>query len=94
MPVHKIVLAAYSKFFENMFTKDFNGSKYEKENILRQIEPNALELIIDFMYTTKLQINEQNVQVKLYFKVISILLYQNIQDVYCTAKNSKTKIFL
>lgn len=68
MPVHKIILAAYSEFFENMFTANLNGIN-EKEKILRQIEPNALELIIDFMYTAKLQINEQNVQVKLYFKI-------------------------
>lgn len=68
MPVHKIILAAYSEFFENMFTVNLNGIN-EKEKILRQIEPNALELIIDFMYTAKLQINEQNVQVKLYFKI-------------------------
>lgn len=64
MSVHKIVLVAHSEYFEKMLTCNFKESN-EKEITLQEIEPNAIELLIDFMYTLQLKINECNVQVRL-----------------------------
>lgn len=60
--VHKVVLASNSAFFENMFVEDFNKSGIE-EISLDEIPPNGLELLIDYMYTLNLTINEENVKV-------------------------------
>lgn len=71
--VHKIVLVAHSEYFEKMLTCNFKESN-EKEITLKDIEPNAFELIIDFMYTSILKINECNVKVRLLYTLLYNIL--------------------
>lgn len=65
MPVHKLILASNSEYFKNILSTENFQETGVKEIILNDIEPNALELLIDYIYTLKLNITKDNVQVKL-----------------------------
>lgn len=55
-------MASNSAFFEKMFLKEFNNSGLE-EISFDEIPPNGLELLIEYIYTLNLTINEENVKV-------------------------------
>lgn len=59
---HKVVLAANSEYFNIMFNSKFKESK-ELEIQIQELDPNVLSLLIDFIYSSELVVNEQNVQV-------------------------------
>lgn len=65
LTAHKLVLASNSDYFEKMFTGSFIESNAE-EITLNEIDSNAVELLIDYMYTSELKITEGNVQVMFY----------------------------
>ncbi|XP_022177565.1 kelch-like protein 17 isoform X2 [Myzus persicae] len=58
---HKVVLAANSEYFNIMFNSKFKESK-ELEIQIQELDPNVLSLLIDFIYSSELVVNEQNVQ--------------------------------
>jgi len=59
---HKVILASHSDYFDKMFTGNFKDTKLlELKNV--EITPNSLELLLDFLYTSQLTINDSNVQV-------------------------------
>ncbi|CAI6361911.1 unnamed protein product [Macrosiphum euphorbiae] len=58
---HKDVLAANSEYFNIMFNSQFKESK-ELEIQIQDLDPYALSLLIDFIYTSELAVNVQNVQ--------------------------------
>ncbi|CAF0825285.1 unnamed protein product [Brachionus calyciflorus] len=58
---HKCVLASISSYFNAMFNLELVESKQSKIS-LNGIEPNTMRLIIDYAYTSNLNINENNVQ--------------------------------
>lgn len=70
---HRIVLASNSEYFEKMLTGSFHESN-SKEICINEISSSALELIIDYMYTSCLNINVHNVQVKLNTKYFYYLI--------------------
>ncbi|XP_042291547.1 kelch-like protein 7 isoform X1 [Thunnus maccoyii] len=58
---HRVVLAAASHFFSLMFTTRMMESiSHEVE--LRSVEPEIIELLIDFIYTARISVNSSNVQ--------------------------------
>ncbi|XP_065055517.1 kelch-like protein 28 isoform X2 [Rhopilema esculentum] len=58
---HKVVLSACSRYFKAMFTGKMEESlKYRID--LHQVNPNALNDIINFAYTGNVSINQRNVQ--------------------------------
>ena len=61
IPAHKIVLAAASSYFEAMFTNDMAESR-EDVIELQGMDPTSVETIIEFMYTSDINISEDNVQ--------------------------------
>lgn len=65
LPVHKIVLASSCDYFGQMFEGSYKESK-EDEITLNEIDPNAFELLLNYMYTSRLIITEYNVQVMFY----------------------------
>ena len=58
---HKLVLAASSPYFETMFTGDFPESN-QSEVTIREVDPEAMETLIEFCYTATVKIDESNVQ--------------------------------
>lgn len=64
MFVHKIILASNSEYFNKMFTGIFMESHIKEVTMNEMISPDAVELLIDYMYTSNLKITEYNVQVK------------------------------
>uniref|UniRef100_A0A3P9KS54 BTB domain-containing protein n=1 Tax=Oryzias latipes TaxID=8090 RepID=A0A3P9KS54_ORYLA len=60
-PVHTVVLAAASNFFRLMFTtRMMESMSHEVE--LRGAEPEIIQLLIDFIYTSRISVNTTNVQ--------------------------------
>ena len=59
---HRAVLAACSPYFYAMFTGDLAESKSEKI-FIQEVDGKALALLVDFVYTSEVQVTEDNVQV-------------------------------
>lgn len=58
---HKIVLSASSPYFRAMFTGELVESK-QTDIVIRDIDEQAMEMIIDFCYTSKITVDEKSVQ--------------------------------
>lgn len=63
IPVHKIVLAACSPYFIAMFTS-FEESSRDRVT-LQGVDHHALQLLVEYVYTSQIQVTEQNVQVSI-----------------------------
>jgi hypothetical protein len=59
---HKNVLAASSPYFYAMLTGDMSEAKADTIT-LQELDPKALAMLIDYMYTSEIRVNEENVQV-------------------------------
>lgn len=58
---HKIILSASSPYFRAMFTGELAESKQDKITI-RDIDETAMEMLVDFCYTSKITVDEKSVQ--------------------------------
>ena len=58
---HKLVLAASSRYFRSMFAGDMLESRSSSVE-LREVEPEAIKLLVDFSYSSQLEITTNNVQ--------------------------------
>jgi kelch-like protein 2/3 len=75
---HKTVLAACSPYFNAMFSC-FEESRQNRIQ-LQDIDPKALSLLLDYVYTAEVQVTEENVQV---CKLLVILSSSNQQISFC-----------
>ncbi|KAA8580733.1 kelch-like protein 40b [Etheostoma spectabile] len=60
-PCHRLVLCACSSYFRSIFLSDLEESK-KKEIILEDVEPGVMGLVLKYLYTSKINVTEQNVQ--------------------------------
>uniref|UniRef100_A0A6J0VEY8 Kelch-like protein 40 n=1 Tax=Pogona vitticeps TaxID=103695 RepID=A0A6J0VEY8_9SAUR len=60
-PCHRLVLAACSPYFRAMFLSDMEEGK-KKEISLEDVDPDVMGKILHYIYTSELEITEQNVQ--------------------------------
>ncbi|XP_033915175.2 kelch-like protein 40 [Acipenser ruthenus] len=60
-PCHRLVLAACSPYFRAMFLSEMEEIK-QKEIVLEDVEPEVLGRILKYIYTSEIEITEQNVQ--------------------------------
>lgn len=58
---HRLVLAASSTYFYSMFVRDMLESRQERIT-LQGVDPEATRLLVEFAYSTKLEITTTNVQ--------------------------------
>lgn len=61
-PCHRVVLAACSQYFEAMFSHGLRESLDNTVNFHDSIHPEVLELLLDFAYSSKIIINEENAE--------------------------------
>jgi len=62
LQAHKAVLSACSPYFYAMFTCELAESNSNRIT-LQEVDGNALVQLIDFVYTSEIQVTEDNVQV-------------------------------
>jgi kelch-like protein 20 len=58
---HKIILSASSPYFRAMFTSELAESKQTQVE-LKDIDESAMEMLIDFCYTSQITVDEKTVQ--------------------------------
>jgi N-acetylneuraminic acid mutarotase len=59
--VHKVILAASSDYFKAMFSHNLKELN-EGEVFLKEIDADAVESIVDYIYTTEIDLNEDNIE--------------------------------
>ncbi|GCB78761.1 kelch-like protein 40b [Scyliorhinus torazame] len=60
-PCHRLVLAACSPYFRAMFLSDLEESK-KREITLEDVEPEMVEVLLTYIYSSEVQLNDNNVQ--------------------------------
>lgn len=76
IPAHKLLLASSVPYFYSMFTHDLIESRQDVIT-LKDMDPVSIEAIINFVYTSKITINQKNVQALL--RVASLLQVNLVQ---------------
>ncbi|XP_070532214.1 kelch-like protein 20 [Ptychodera flava] len=77
---HRIILSACSPYFHAMFTGELAESR-QTEVTIRDIDEHAMELLIEFAYTSTIVVEEGNVQTLL--PAACLMQLQEIQDACC-----------
>ncbi|XP_031572890.1 kelch-like protein 2 [Actinia tenebrosa] len=80
IPAHRLVLAASSPYFRAMFSGKMAES-VQKEVFLSDLDGKAVEKIIDFFYSGKVAIDEDNVQSLLYASCL--LAVKDVKEYCC-----------
>ena len=60
-PCHRLVLCACSAYFRGIFLSDRDESE-KKEVVLEDVEPGVMGLVLKYLYTSSINVTEQNVQ--------------------------------
>ncbi|XP_042225311.1 kelch-like protein diablo isoform X1 [Homarus americanus] len=77
---HRVILSACSPYFHAMFTSELLEAR-QTEVPIRDIDEHAVDLLVNFCYTSEITIEESNVQTLL--PAACLLQMQEIQDVCC-----------
>lgn len=79
IPAHKMVLASCSSYFYAMFSS-FEESRQDRITLLG-VDPQALSLLIEYVYTSLVEVTEENVQVLL--TAANLLQLTDVRDACC-----------
>ena len=77
---HKIVLASFSPYFQAMFSVDLKESQQDKITI-KGVEADMIKVLIDYAYTSSVQITKTNVQSLL--SAANLLRILPVRDACC-----------
>lgn len=82
IPAHKMVLASCSPYFYAMFSgTEFEESHQDKIHV-QGVEFQALQLLVDYVYTSYVDVTEDNVQVTHHFIIFINCVLINFDCVY------------
>lgn len=62
IPCHRLILAACSPYFRELYFSDEGKDVDNKEVSLENLDPNIMEVIVNYMYSAEIDINDSNVQ--------------------------------
>ncbi|KAJ0005675.1 hypothetical protein NQD34_015569 [Periophthalmus magnuspinnatus] len=62
IPCHRLILSACSPYFRELYFSEDGEESQEKEVVLENLDPNIMELIVNYMYSAEIDINDNNVQ--------------------------------
>lgn len=62
IPCHRLILAACSPYFRELYFSDESKEVDNKEVTLENLDPNVMEVIVNYMYSAEIDINDNNVQ--------------------------------
>lgn len=79
IPAHKMVLASCSPYFYAMFT-GFTERESSRVTI-QQVDPEALETLVEYVYTSQVEVTEENVQSLL--PAANLLQLTDVRDACC-----------
>ena len=74
-PAHRLVLGCFSKFFERLFESPMK-EQYEGVVTLKDLNDEAVKVLIDYMYTGNITLNQENVLI-----ILAAADYLQINDV-------------
>ncbi|XP_025891072.1 ectoderm-neural cortex protein 1-like [Nothoprocta perdicaria] len=77
-PCHRAVLAACSRYFDAMFGGGLKESRDAEVNFHDSLHPEVLELLLDYAYSARLLINEENAESLL--EAGDMLQFQDVRD--------------
>lgn len=80
IPAHRVVLSSCSPYFSAMFTSELVESR-QREVILQGVDADAIQLLVEFSYTARIQVSEDNVQSLL--PASSLLQLLSVRDACC-----------
>ena len=83
---HKVIISSLCDYFSAMFTGELSETRQQVVT-LNDIEPDALEAIVDYAYTSKLEIRVDNVESLLASS--SILQIPDVKDACCDFMKSQ-----
>lgn len=61
LPCHRLILSACSPYFREYFLSEQNEEK-KKEVVLDNVDPNILDMIVKYLYSASIDLNDSNVQ--------------------------------
>ncbi|XP_029967860.1 kelch-like protein 41a [Salarias fasciatus] len=62
IPCHRLIMAACSPYFRELFFSEEGKEVERKEVVLENLDPNVMDVIVNYMYSAEIDINEKNVQ--------------------------------
>lgn len=62
IPCHRLILAACSPYFREICFSEDGKEANKTEVVLENLDPNVMEVILNYMYSAEIDINDNNVQ--------------------------------
>lgn len=62
IPCHRLILAACSPYFRELYFSADGTEMDQMDVVLENLDPNIMEVIVNYMYSAEIDINDNNVQ--------------------------------